>query len=316
MTEKVERFLTDFVIEQDAEASFNLGGQVNWVKFVVTDDTPNGNRKRIPRSEFSNMIRTGTYMPFKMAFDLPKDGHDDAFPLGVITNLKESENVLEGLAALWTRERQPDVDYIKQRVQEGKLPQLSWEVSYTDSKVDETGIEDLLDVRLNAVCVVGMPAYAGRTPVTAFASQENNLEETSVEELETLKAQLAQLQAELESKKLEAINTLQELETLREYKASIEAIEQESAKLEAIKSKFSEAGLLKEDEYFTSHKDELMGMPEATLNFMIQEMLAMASQKVSNASVETVKVPNVRVEKLDISGPKELGRLLRESKNK
>lgn len=316
MENKTAQFLTDFNLETEAEASVNIGGRANWIKFIVTDDIPNGNNQKIPREEFPNIIKTGMFMPIKMALGSIENGHNDAFPLGTITNLKESENKVEGLGMLWSKERPDDIEMIGSKTKEGKLPQLSWEVSYTDSLVDESGVESLQGVALNAVCVVGMPAYAGRTPIVAFASQKSNSEEISVEELEQFKSLLEEARKSLAEKETLLADTLKELNELKEYKASIEKKEAEEAAFAELKKKFSDAGIVKDDEYFSTNRDNLLSLPTNALDFMIQELVSLAS-KSSSASAKSVEIPNIQNKDKELSkDPRELGRLLRESKNK
>lgn len=157
---------------------------ITWAKFILTDDKPNGNKQRIPLEEFNNIIKTGIYKPVKMALGEIKDGHDDARPLGVITNLTKEGNKIVALAALWDHERTDDVENIKDMVNNGKPVNVSWEILYGNS-VTKDGVSDLLDTVLRAVTIVGIPAYAGRTQLLAVAAKKwspayiNKLPDTS-----------------------------------------------------------------------------------------------------------------------------------------
>lgn len=142
---------------------------VTWAKFILTDDKPNANRQRIPAEEFDNLIKTGIHKPIKMAFKQIADGHEDARPLGVITNLTKEGNKVIALAALWNHEREEDVAKVKDLVQSGKPVNVSWEILYGRER-QENGVTDLLDTVLKAVAIVGMPAYAGRTQLLAVAA--------------------------------------------------------------------------------------------------------------------------------------------------
>jgi hypothetical protein len=144
---------------------------VTWAKFILTDDKPNENRQRIPAEEFDNLIRTGAYKPVKMALGEIKDGHEDARPLGVITNLTKEGNKVIALAALWDHERTEDVSTIKKMVKAGKPVNVSWEILYGNTLVKD-GISDLLETVLAAATIVGMPAYAGRTQLLAVAAKK------------------------------------------------------------------------------------------------------------------------------------------------
>lgn len=171
--------LVQLISKEDVEQQFGEAAAstvstdrvVTWAKFILTDDKPNGNRQRVPVEEFNNIIRTGVFKPVKMAIGEIKDGHEDAKPLGVITNLKIEGNKIVALAALWDHERDEDVAQIKNLVRNNKPVNVSWEILYGDSKIKD-GVSDLLDVVLKAVTIVGMPAYAGRTQLIAVAASK------------------------------------------------------------------------------------------------------------------------------------------------
>ncbi len=121
--------------ENDAGQSFaaiSLNPTFAMVKFILTDDQPNANKQRIPKSEFPNLVRTGIYAPIKMALEGIKEDHSNALPIGVITHLKEEESQVLGIAALWVREREKDVKMLKEMHATGNLPQLSWEILHED----------------------------------------------------------------------------------------------------------------------------------------------------------------------------------------
>lgn len=175
---KINEFIT---LIDDAEAEAEMGSAfasvmlnpgVAWAKFILTDDRPNGNKQRVPQNEFANLIRSGIFMPLKMAIKEIKDGHDEAVPLGVITHLKEEDNKVLALAALWSRERPEDVEMLKKRFKDGSPINVSWEIQYADSVIEEDGVQALLGTELSGATIVGMPAYAGRTPLIAFAAKK------------------------------------------------------------------------------------------------------------------------------------------------
>lgn len=309
----------------EAFASFMLNPTVTWAKFVLTDDKTNANGERVPQEEFANLIKSGIHMPVKMVFGEIK-GHPESRPLGTITHLKEVKNedgssAIIALAALWSKERPADVEYIKQRFAEKKPVDTSWEILYEDSTLnaDKNSI-DLHGTILSATTIVGNPAYQGRTPFLAISSKkeaeianeentEDNLMETKeleakLAELEpklaTALAEIAQLKTEKAEKEAEVTrlteeNTAKEAEltTLREYKAGIEAEIAKVEKLDAIKSKFVEAGLQKDEKYFTDNEERLLKMDEDALSFFIQEMAANLSteDKTSSASKKSTKIP-------------------------
>lgn len=304
-------------IHNEAFSSVSLNPGVRWAKFILTDDEANANKQRVPVEEFDNLITTGKFMPIKMAEGKIQEGHSGAFPLGVITHLQKVKNTIIGLAALWATERPEDVDYIKERYDNNLPLDLSWELGYTDASVDEsTGVQTLLGTRLKAVTFVGEPAYGGRTAVTALASKTNDEEEDSkLDELQKIKDSLAEalekvneLKDELNAKVAEASNMESELEELRAYKADIEEAKERLAKVEEIKTKFSEAGIEKDEEYFTENIDRLLGMDENSFDFMLQELVAFSNntsteENESNSSKIPVIVndENLKVTKEDLA---------------
>jgi hypothetical protein len=155
----------------EAFSAINLNATISWIRFILTDDKPNKNKQRIPTAEFPNLIKTGIYMPIKMAKGEIPDGHDDSEPLGVITNLKIDGDKVLGLAALWHRERPGDIELLKKLSADGTPINLSWEILYRNSIKDIDGVEELHDVTLRASTIVGRPAYAGRTLILAIAAK-------------------------------------------------------------------------------------------------------------------------------------------------
>lgn len=314
----------------EAFASQSLNPFFQWAKIIVTDDEPNLNKQRIPLEEFNNLIKTGLYTPIKMTESEISDGHEVAQgkPVGTITQMAVDGNRLIALSALWKRERPDDIDLLKKMYSEGNPPQVSWELSFSESKEENDGVEALYGTSLNGLTILSNPAYAGRTPFIAM-SEKKNKEAYSVEELEKAKETISSLEEqmkELQAKYDELVKTSKasedELETLREFKKEIDAKAEEVAKMDEIKSKFDEAGIEKNDEFFSSEKERLLAMDENALDFLIQELVAFAD-RIANASdddddedndkVDIPPIPGKKVEKLT---PAELGRKLRErSKN-
>lgn len=174
-------FVIELVTENEAQAEFKIATSavvsnpaVSWAKFVLTDDKPNGNKQRIPRDEFPNLIKSGIYMPIKMAKGVIKDGHEVSEPIGVITNLKEDGDRILGLAALWTAERNDDIKLLKDLLNKAKKAvHLSWEIIYRETTKDADGVIDLHGTFLKASTVVGRPAYGDRTPILAIAAKDS-----------------------------------------------------------------------------------------------------------------------------------------------
>lgn len=169
-------------LTNEAIASIGLNPFFRWAKFVLTDDDVNLNNQKVPQEEFDNIISTGIYTPIKMDFGRISEGHKTAErkPIGVITHIKkdvlDGRNVLVALAALWKKERPDDVDLLKEMVDSGEPPKVSWEISYHDSEFDGKA-EILKGTILTGVAIVANPAYADRTRFLAVAE----LEETESE---------------------------------------------------------------------------------------------------------------------------------------
>lgn len=317
MTQKIAIFTTNLedmlqlVNEGIADASVSLNPSFSWAKFILTDDQANENKQRIPKQEFSNLIKTGVLAPIKMEVGDPNGDHANSTPLGVISHLKEVDNRIEGLAALWTREREEDVTALKEMYKGGRLPQLSWEVMYEESQTDDSGIEDLLGTALRAVTIVGMPAYAGRTPIVALASK-NETEDDNVDELEQSKARITELEQIVASKDEELTTIKTQMTELQSYKDTAEKEKADIAKLASIRQKFSDSGLSKEDTYFVENKERLLSMPDETLDFVIQEMVSF-SRVTATSEVHLPPIVDKTSGELSI---KEIAERLRQEKTK
>lgn len=317
-------FIDETPEDGEAFSAVSLNPMFQWAKIVVTDDLKNANKQRIPAEEFDNMIKTGIHSPIKMAQGEISTGHDEAFgnPLGVITNLTKETNKVFALAALWKRERPNDVSKLKEMYEKKTPPNVSWEISYTDADVDEEGVQTLKGVSLNGLAIVGMPAYQGRTSFVAMASEEteenSNKEKNELDELELLKQEIANLKAELAEKQtvLDSLNT--ELAELKTYKTTIEQEQAEAAKFESIKTKFVEAGIEKDADYFTEKKALLLKLGEEELDFMIQEMVAFKESTASDHTDKKVKVPDIKNTDTDedLNDPRKLAQALRAIKAK
>lgn len=135
--------------------------------------------------------------------------------------------------------------------------------------------------------------------VSEEAPLENNKTEENTVELEQLKNRVAELETQL----ADALSALKERETtvasltteketivaelteLREFKSGVDAEIAKAEKMDAIKVKFAEAKLNKEDAYFTDNAEKLLNLDETSLDFMIAE-LKIFSEKSAQASQE------------------------------
>lgn len=316
-------------------ASLLLNPYVTWAKFILTDDEPNGNKVRIPKEEFSNLIDSGLYMPIKMTLG-EVGGHKASIPIGVITHLQENKNRIEGLAALWNSERPEDIGLLKEMYDNDEKLNISWEVAYSATSDSEKyeGVTDLLETVLKAATLVQTPAYEGRTTILALAEMEKKDMDELKERVEELEKSLAELQDEKQEllEKLDGqkatveeltsqISNMEDYEDLKAFKDEIEAEKERKERLVSIKEKFEEAGIKKSDEYFEENSETLLGLEEASLGFLIQEMVAFgksveeAEEEEQEAEAEQEELPPIlgKEGELDI---KTLAEILKSGKEK
>jgi hypothetical protein len=298
--------------DKEAFASISLNPTFQWAKIVVTDDQPNANKNRVPLEEFDNVIKTGIFAPIKMAESEISRGHQEAMgkPIGTIAQLVKVNNKIIALAALWKRERPDEIELLKTMYKDGNPPNVSWELSYAESKLDE-GIETLYGISLNGLAVVNAPAYSGRTPFIAMASDQLN-EEDKVEE--ELKQKISELETELEKLKMDLTTKDAELDSLRQYKQEVEAEKSKITRLAEIKQKFEDAKIEKDENYWNEKAEVLLKLDDASINFMIQELVSFSE---ATASTTKVEIPNLHSTQdgKKLSG-RELGKALRELKLK
>jgi len=300
----------ELIDNDESFASVSLNPFIQWAKIVITDDQPNANKQKIPLEEFDNLIKTGIHAPIKMEFGSIAD-HKEAKgkPIGVIANIVKEANKLIALAAFWKKEREDDVAMLKDMYLKNQPPQTSWEVSFSESSVDEEEIESLKGTILNGLAIVTNPAYVGRTPFIAMASEENKESSMTIEEYE---AKIKELQ-NLLTQKEEAEKTVNaELEELRKYKADAEKIKSDEIRMASIRNKFKEANVEKEEKYFEDNREKFLGMDDSLIDFVIQEFVSFSS-KNADASNKT-KIPNVRNtnDEDNLKDPKVLAQKLRE----
>jgi len=314
--------------EFEAHAAISLNPNITWMKFVLTDDRANLNRQRIPQTEFANVIRTGVHMPLKMAAGTISEGHEDTVPLGTMAHLLQKDNEIVVLAARWGHEREADVALLKQRFSEGKPIDISWELTHSDSTLDDEGVEDFVDVSMNAATIVGMPAYGGRTTVEVIASKndlgddimELSEHEKLMTEMKTvveapLNTKITELTASLEAANTEltALKTaseasVAELAGLREFKTGVEAAEALATRIGTLRAKLVAAGLEVTDEYFAERQEKLLAMSDEQLDFFIQELVAFeaaakaeATQEIEEASIllGSKRIPVIRAKNVE-----------------
>lgn len=325
----INSIIEDFNLETEVISEIGQNPTFSWAKLIVCDDSPNANKMRVPEDEFNNLIKTGIFTPVKMARG-KISGHEDAYgnPIGVITQMKKEDNTVKALAAFWKREREEDINYLKEMKSKGELPQVSWEIAYDDavSEIGEDGIQILRDVSLVGVAIVASPAYKGRTPIYELASDKNKdgeMEKT-IQELQAEIEEKDKLLSERENLLKEKDTQLQEKEdelvSLREFKTSIEKEAENLSKMDSIKKKFEDAGITKDSAYFEDNRERLLKLEEGDLDFLIQEILAFSSTNKTGESEELdenekLKIPLFPADKNNpYKNPRELARALKESR--
>lgn len=318
---KTTNFITDIVqlnidgdksdLPKEVLAAISKNPTLRWIKFVLTDDAPNANKQRIPKEEFSNLVKTGIHMPIKMSQGYIRDGHEYSVPIGSITSLVERDHFVEGIAGLWGKEYPGEVSLLQElSASEDEQPQLSWEILYKGSRVEDDGVEAFSDTALAAATVVGMPAYEGRTPITLMASKESNSDyrikteeldnmeeelkklQSRVSELEsenkTLEDSLASLKEEHDTLKSEHDTLSTEKDELAEFKEEIEAAKEKEEKLERVKSLFSESGVELPAEFLEDEekREKLLAMDYSQLEFLMQDLAIFASDEEGEGDEE------------------------------
>jgi len=301
-----------FDLPKEVLAAISRNPTLKWIKFILTDDSPNANNQRIPKKEFANIVKTGIHMPIKMSQGYIRDGHEYAVPIGSITSLVERDHFVEGIAALWGKEFPGEVKLLEEKAASDEKPQISWELLYKDSiENKELGTEDFIDTSLAAATVVGMPAYEGRTPIVLMASkkegdadykiktEEFDKMEEKIKELElrikelegekgTLSDSLASLKKEHDALKEQFDALSVEKEELANFKAEVEAEKNRVEKLESIKTLFSEAELELPTEYLDDEekREKLLAMDLSQLEFLMHDLAIFTLSEASEEEEE------------------------------
>lgn len=184
------------------------------------------------------------------------------------------------------------------------------------AELDDEIKKSILEVVDNLLARFEIGLNAEDVTASFLEHPHQNLEEELDTKLQELEAELTRVKAEAEdaAKKLaeseqliaekeQAIAELTqkntELETelvpLREMKASMDADKEREEKLTNVKTKFSEAGLEKDEEFFNENTDKLISMSDENLDFMIQELKVFAenSRELSTSSKKKTEIPAI-----------------------
>jgi hypothetical protein len=158
---------------------------------------------------------------------------------------------------------------------------ISWEIAYTESKVDDEGVEWIIDPILTVAAIVGLPAYSGRTPVTAVASTETNgdnssdashIESGGDDETESEDDQVKLLEATITNLENTMEEFKKELEELREYKTLREKQDTEAAVFNARVKGITDAGLTVSPEEIEAKKDFWLSLSDESFETMLSMM--------------------------------------------
>jgi hypothetical protein len=309
----------EFIDKSEFQASVSLNPNFRWAKVIICDDKPNGNGHRVPIEEFDNIEKTGIYSPIKMAFKGERLDHFSAQgkPIGTHAQFSKDGNRLLALVALWPYERPEEIKYLEEMYNSGFPPQISWELSCSEEEESE-GVLALRNITLDGSAVVDDPAYQGRTPFVAFASNNENREnEMEKEELETKlsesQTKIVDLEARL-AELLESKNTVEtELDELRSFRDETIAEKEKVEKLSTIKAKFLDAGLEKSEEFYAEKQETLLSLTDEALDFMIQEMVSLT--KVSAELKTELEIPPLSGGGKSKLTPRDLGAKLRDTKS-
>lgn len=160
------------------------------LEFVFTDFEPNKNKQGVPVTEAENLVRSAIDMPVKADFRKNKLGdHAFSLPVGHITTMEHRDAQIIGRAVLYKDEFPDLAAHLEKASASTEGVHFSWELYHGGEYIDDAGIKWFKDCVVAATTIVANPAYGGRTPLLAMASEEAN---TRIEELERQVANLTQ----------------------------------------------------------------------------------------------------------------------------
>jgi len=280
----------------------NLG----WMEFILTDNQPNDNKQGIKSEAFAGLIQSGLFMPLKMALGEIQQDHSEARPLGTIASLEDQTEKIFGKAAIWKLFRANDYKMLLEMSSKKEPINISWELSYTESDIDEDGVEWLGDPVLTAAAIVGLPAYGNRTPVLSVASKkdegETDMEEKKVPESEEPETEETKTEVVVNvSVDAEEVKSLRkQVEDLEEYK---ETRETEDAKASMLKQRigmFAEAGFDFTDEEIETNELVWLELSDEAFQSMLKLMVNIKQTKAASTSVPDVSGTPESTSNIDI----------------
>jgi len=279
-------------IELIAEAGVsnpNLG----WLSFVLTDSEPNNNKQGIRKDAFAVLIESGQLMPVKMARGEIAADHTGAEPLGAIAELSIDESKVLGKAAIWKRDRAEEYEILTAMSADNKLPHISWEIAYTESELDDDGVEWISDPMLRAATIVGDPAYGDRTPILSVASntapdedlEDDDEEESGDEEDDDVEDEEGEEDAE-QLKRIEELET--QVKELQAYKDTIEQVAANATLLESRVAKLTAAGVELTQEEIEAEKESWLEMSDEIFASMLNVL-----KKIKPKAATSARIPDV-----------------------
>lgn len=157
--------------------------------FIFTDFAPNKNKQGVREKEADNILRTGVNQPIKVDFRRGKiNDHPYSIPVGPITSMEKVDDKIVAHAILWKDEFKDLAEHLEKASASDGGIQFSWELYYADKTIDDDGYMWLDDVVVAGATIVANPAYGGRTPLLALASEDD-------ERIQELERQVANLQS-------------------------------------------------------------------------------------------------------------------------
>jgi hypothetical protein len=184
------------------------------VEFVFTDFLPNKNKQGVPREETANLIATGIDMPVKADFRRGKIGdHPFSFPVGHITHLEARDDQIIGRGVIYKDEFPELAGHLEKASASESGVHFSWELYHGGHSVDDAGVTWFKDCVVAATTIVANPAYGGRTPLLAMASED------MTERIKELERQVASLQLTIDGSN----HSMDPMEELKQQVADLTA---------------------------------------------------------------------------------------------
>lgn len=297
------------------------------VEFVFTDFLPNKNKQAVALDEADNLIRTGVDMPLKADFRRGKIGdHAFSLPVGHITAMESRGDQIIGRGIIYKDEFPELAGHLEKASSSDAGVHFSWELYHGSHIVDDAGITWFKDCVVAATTIVANPAYGGRTPLLAFASEDmtekiNDLERQIVElqstnngssnhmdPMEELRHQIADLTQRFTTLEVTTVAATDvvadaviapdvaaltsELDELRKFKTDVETQQARAAVLatrrEALKDVLTEADFTQKADFVVDLTDEQFKVFAESLTSVVQKSKQVASFRGASLTPDPV----------------------------